>query len=97
MIFALDLLLRLVLSNGRENDNAVDRLRAEQVEVNDFAAPLLREYHDSKEMVWPPYLYWQRQSFHGLLQIAILALEARYFIRIGFSEDIARQRLTAGL
>ncbi|MAI80703.1 MAG: hypothetical protein CL917_17310 [Deltaproteobacteria bacterium] len=65
IIFALDLLLRLVLSDGRENDHAVDRLRAELVEVNDFAAPLLREYHDSKEMVWSPYLYWQRQSFHG--------------------------------
>ena len=35
MIFALDLLLRLVLSDERENDNAVDHLRAEQVEVND--------------------------------------------------------------
>ena len=40
MIFALDLLLRLVLSDGRENANAVDHLRAEQVEVDDFAAPL---------------------------------------------------------
>ena len=39
----------------------------------------------------------QVQFGHGLLQIAILALEARYFIRIGFSHGIARQPLLAGL
>lgn len=64
-VFALDLLLRAVLPDGRENDRAVDRLRAESLERSDFMGPLLREYHDSKDMVWAPYLYWRRPSFDG--------------------------------
>ena len=65
VIFGVDLLLRVALPDGREHDRAVDTHRADAFEGSHFMEPLLREYHDSKEMMWTPYLYWRRPHFEG--------------------------------
>ena len=66
LLVGVDFLLRAVLQ--REGDGSrvsIDRHRADAFDDVDFVLPLFREYHDSKEMAWTPYLYWRRRRFEG--------------------------------
>ena len=59
-------MLRAVLPKpGRGERVEVDRHQADSFDGVDFVEALFREYHDSKEMVWTPYLYWRRPAFEG--------------------------------
>ena len=68
LLIACDFLLRALLpadGRGSRAGVAIDRHRADAFDGVDFVEPLFREYHDSKEMAWTPYLYWRRPRFDG--------------------------------